>query len=172
LSFLEDVDLGNTINKKVTVFTEKNLWQIDEQHLLDQTYEKHKVIPTFFGLNRIGHVRLHVLDIKGIHLPVTHKDQDRMNLMFDELQNNGAIESYALPGVKALIEVRWSTIWWKMIVFFVLPYIVFLLLFSIYTILDFISEETAEERDRTKAASGLSLSMIVLIIYFLLMAIA
>mmetsp|Transcript_29226 Transcript_29226/g.28305 ORF Transcript_29226/g.28305 Transcript_29226/m.28305 type:complete len:160 (-) Transcript_29226:315-794(-) len=139
LSFLENIDQGNVINDKVTVFTEHNLWQIDEKHLMDQTYETKKFMAGYMKLADIGPIDLKVSDIKEIHKPVKYHSKDRLNLIFDELQRDGNNDSYALPTIKSLIEVRWDAIWIKMVVFVVIPYIIFLVFFSIYTLTDLIS---------------------------------
>jgi len=172
MSFLQNIDLGSITNNKVTVFAEHNLWQIDEKHLFQQTCENNSYLASLLGFNDIGPVSVRVVDIKDIHKPVQHENSDRMNIFFDQLMKNGTMESFACPAVKALIEVRWATIWWKMIVFIVAPYVLFLLLFSTYTILDLISEETAETHDKEGASYGISIALIILILYFLSLEVA
>jgi len=74
--------------------------------------------------------------------------------------------------VKALIEVRWDAIWWKIITFVILPYLIFLIVFSYYTANDLISEVTAREKDKITQMNVCSTIQIVCISYFLLLEVA
>mmetsp|Transcript_29225 Transcript_29225/g.28289 ORF Transcript_29225/g.28289 Transcript_29225/m.28289 type:complete len:210 (-) Transcript_29225:829-1458(-) len=172
LSFLETIDEGNVMNDKVTVFTETNLWQIDEKHLFNQTCEKGKFTTDFLNWCDLGPIDLMVSDIKNIHKPLRYKNQDRMNLIFDELQKNGTLESYALPTIKSLIEVRWATILWKMVLFLVLPYFIFLGLFTTYTLTDMVSEKTAYLEGKLDQQGRLSTAIIIFICYLMVVEIA
>jgi len=111
------------------------------------------------------------LDIKNLHKPFKIGRKDRLNLIFDEMAKSAEIESYNLPAVKALIEVRWDAVWWKMVVFVLVPYAILLALFSYYTINDLISEVTAKELGLETSMNICSYAILGIIAYFLVIEI-
>jgi len=85
LNFLKSIDSGNVINQKVTIFTENNLWQVDKDHILEQTQESKKFVSGYLQLSTIGDSIVKALDIKDMHKPVKIGKKDRLNMLFDEL---------------------------------------------------------------------------------------
>ena len=45
-------------------------------------------------------------------------------------------DAYALPGIKALIEVRWNYLKLRILFFLLIPYILLLITFSVYSYSD------------------------------------
>jgi hypothetical protein len=76
------------------------------------------------------------MDIPELHFSQNRNGRDNVNKIFDVLydfKNNDVFES---ESIKTLIEVRWARLKPRIIIFELLPYIVYMAVFYVYTIYD------------------------------------
>lgn len=90
-------------------------------------------------------VEIRVLDLPYIHLgKSTISDRYNINLLFDKMAETENVTVFSYASVKALIEIKWNYIWYRIISLLMIPYIIFVFLFTFYTAYDLEVWETAE----------------------------
>lgn len=69
-------------------------------------------------------------------------DYDILNSIYDKFSENNNIDVFSNDAIKALIEVRWEFIKNRIIIFLMIPYIIYMGLVMSYIIEDLESFET------------------------------
>mmetsp|Transcript_18667 Transcript_18667/g.13531 ORF Transcript_18667/g.13531 Transcript_18667/m.13531 type:complete len:119 (+) Transcript_18667:676-1032(+) len=111
------------------------------------------------GLVEEGRIQLRVIDIPWLH-KMTIKDEygnDSVHQLYAALMEmaNDDFEMLRKGAVRALIEMRWDQIYYRIVLFHLLPYFVFLAIFLWYTNYDYMSYSHTKCREESakKAAS-------------------
>jgi len=75
------------------------------------------------------------------------KNRYNINILFDKLAETENVTVFSYASVKALIEIKWNYIWYRIILFLMIPYNIFVALFTFYTLYDLEVWETAENEN-------------------------
>jgi hypothetical protein len=89
-----------------------------------------------------------ILDIPNIHNSLNEKGEDNLNMIFDQIAKQSNYQPFESMSIKALIEVRWEPLLFRIIVIELIPYLCLLSSFYVYTIYECESVEKVVERDR------------------------
>ena len=82
-------------------------------------------------------VELSVLDFHDLHLSKNiEKNRYNINLIYEKLAETDSLQVFTYNSVKALIEVKWRYIQYRIVLFLLLPYIGFMICFILYTTYD------------------------------------
>lgn len=118
-------------------------------------------------LEQPNNITIKVIDVPRIHYCKNFEGRDNVNKIFDALYNARNNEAFNSESIKALIEVRWHRLLPRVISFELLPYLMYVIVFYIYTIYDCQSYESIIQ-DPTKAYMGhvLGIMLGILLTYF------
>lgn len=140
-SVLTQVNVAKVNPDYISILTTDQLWNISENEI-ENSLNKSRGDET-------KKVDVRVLDVPYIHLGKNiSKGRYNINLIFEKLADIDNADIFSLPSIKALIELKWFYIKSRIIVFLMLPYVMFLTFFSFYTIYDLMIYETYIAQDR------------------------
>ena len=108
--------------------TAQEIWYIPEKTLRNSIERKNE---------ELKQVEIKVVDVRHIHLSKS-ADSNRynINLIYEKLAKTDSLEIFSFNSVKALIEIKWNYIKYRIIVFLLIPYVCFMICLTLYTCYD------------------------------------
>jgi hypothetical protein len=126
---LPHLNLAKVQSDAIQIFTRDSLWLHDEDALREEIESK--------AGQDLRRVEIGLLDIHLLHLSKNlDKNRYNINLIYEKLAETDSLQVFTYNSVKALIEVKWGCMQYRILIFLLIPYIGFMICFILYTTYD------------------------------------
>eukprot|EP00347_Sterkiella_histriomuscorum_P012361 403368887 len=157
-SIITQVQMAKVKSDYVSIMTSDNLWCI-EPYKVKEAIEN----PTY----ELRRVELMLLDVPHIHLSKNVvKNRYNINLIYEKLAETDNVTVFSYQSVKALIELKWNYIKYRIFYFMLIPYLLLLVFFVFYTCFDLMIFDKYAHNGREMASKALRTLVLLMVSYF------